>query len=239
MALFSLIMGVRCSGAITGERERQTWEMLLLTPLDAKTLVRNKLWGTIDAARPYLLAYTVPVLALSILGGFAACLCTLFWWAVTWLMMYFMAAVGIHSSARAASSWRSLQSALMNAGRFIILDFFFIVLPWGTVLVVIPLSFILLAFFGFAQKAPSSIATWLAPVATMGGCFGTALLLFARAEILMQQAAMHLSKKERILQDGEYDYSGRTKAMQPRRTNARTAFWNVERNSFRSRHRTE
>ncbi|HWG47832.1 MAG TPA: ABC transporter permease subunit, partial [Gemmataceae bacterium] len=45
MLLASLVVGIRCSGAITGERERQTWEALLLTPLTAKQLIRGKLWG--------------------------------------------------------------------------------------------------------------------------------------------------------------------------------------------------
>ena len=38
MLLAALLLGVRCSGAVTGERERQTWEALLLTPLETRTI---------------------------------------------------------------------------------------------------------------------------------------------------------------------------------------------------------
>src|SRR5438105_3153832 len=40
----TLLVGLRCSGAVTGERERQTWEALLLTPLPVQHLIRGKLW---------------------------------------------------------------------------------------------------------------------------------------------------------------------------------------------------
>ena len=33
LVVASLVIGIRCSGAISGEREKQTWEALLLTPL--------------------------------------------------------------------------------------------------------------------------------------------------------------------------------------------------------------
>src|SRR5262249_29396603 len=42
MLLGSLVVGIRCSGAVSGERERQTWEALLLTPLTARQLIRGK-----------------------------------------------------------------------------------------------------------------------------------------------------------------------------------------------------
>lgn len=60
LVVASLVVGIRCSGAISHEREQQTWEALLLTPLDTKQLVRFKLWGILGAAAPYVLAYSVP-----------------------------------------------------------------------------------------------------------------------------------------------------------------------------------
>jgi len=67
LVLASLVIGVRCSGAISGEREKQTWEALLLSPLATKQLIRNKLWGILGAAAPYVLAYTVPAIVLAAL----------------------------------------------------------------------------------------------------------------------------------------------------------------------------
>jgi ABC-type transport system involved in multi-copper enzyme maturation permease subunit len=69
LVLGSLVVGIRCSAAVTAEREKQTWEALLLTPLPTPSLIRNKLWGILGAAVPYVLAYTIPALVLATLAG--------------------------------------------------------------------------------------------------------------------------------------------------------------------------
>jgi len=69
LVVSSLIVGIRCSGAISGEREKQTWEALLLTPLETPSLIRNKLWGILGAAVPYVLAYTFPALTMATMVG--------------------------------------------------------------------------------------------------------------------------------------------------------------------------
>src|SRR6266478_514538 len=71
--LASLVVGIRCSGAISGERERLTWEALLLTPLETRHLVRGKLRGIMGASYPYLRVYAVPAVILSVLVGIPAC----------------------------------------------------------------------------------------------------------------------------------------------------------------------
>src|SRR5262249_22858119 len=108
MLLASLVVGIRCSGAITGERERKTWEALLLTPLSAKQLIRGKLWGILGASYIYLLAYAAPAVVLSVLGGVMALLWVLLWLAVTVLAMYYIGAAGLWASVRARDSWRAL-----------------------------------------------------------------------------------------------------------------------------------
>src|SRR5207244_2229684 len=112
VALFlaTLVVGVRCSGAITGERERQTWEALLMTPLPSPQLIRGKLRGIIGASYPYLLAYAVPALFFSIWGSLlqaspAPFLWTLLLLGVTWLAMAFVGAAGLWCSVRSKSSW--------------------------------------------------------------------------------------------------------------------------------------
>ena len=112
MLLASLIVGIRCSGAVSGERERQTWEALLLTPLETRQLIGGKLWGIIGASYPYLRAYAVPAVLLSLFGGGFAVLWTLVWLAVTWLAMYYVGAAGLWCSTRSKSSWRSLLGTL-------------------------------------------------------------------------------------------------------------------------------
>src|SRR5262245_61229808 len=108
MLLASLVVGIRCSGAVSGERERQTWEALLLTPLTSRQLIRGKLWGIIGSSYLYLLAYAVPALGFAAIAGPTAFFWTALWLAVTWLAMYFIGATGIWCSVRSRGSWRSL-----------------------------------------------------------------------------------------------------------------------------------
>jgi ABC-type transport system involved in multi-copper enzyme maturation permease subunit len=115
MLVASLVVGIRCSGAVTGEREKQTWEALLLTPLETRQLIRGKFWGICGATWPYLLAYAVPALGVSAIGGVAACLWTLLWLGVTILAMAFVGAAGLWCSVYSASSWRSLLGTLAFA----------------------------------------------------------------------------------------------------------------------------
>jgi ABC-type transport system involved in multi-copper enzyme maturation permease subunit len=122
MLLAALVLGVRCSGAVTGERERQTWEALLLTPLETRTLIRGKFWGILGAAVPYVLAYAVPTLALAALCGWAAFFWTALWLAVTCLAAAYAGAAGLWCSVRSSTSWRGMMGtlALTYLGGFVI-----------------------------------------------------------------------------------------------------------------------
>jgi ABC-type transport system involved in multi-copper enzyme maturation permease subunit len=122
LLVFTLVVGIRCSGAVSGEREKQTWEALLLTPLETRTLVRDKLWAVLYASRPYLIAYAVPALFLSLWGGFLAFAWTLLGLAVTLLNMFYVGAAGIYCSVSSRTSWRSLMGTL---GIGYLIGFFF------------------------------------------------------------------------------------------------------------------
>ncbi len=112
MLIASLVVGIRASGAISGEKERQTWEALLLTPLHTRELVRGKLGGIFGASIPYLTAYAVPAILIAGLGGYQALLWTVLWLGVTALAMYYVGAAGMWCSGRSKSSWRSLLATL-------------------------------------------------------------------------------------------------------------------------------
>ena len=105
---FSLIVGIRCSGVVSGEREKLTWEALLLTPMETRSLVRGKLKGIMYAALPYLGAYAVPALMMSFLGGFGEFFWTVLGLLVTLLAMFYVGAAGLWCSATSRTSWRSL-----------------------------------------------------------------------------------------------------------------------------------
>jgi ABC-type transport system involved in multi-copper enzyme maturation permease subunit len=113
--LASTIVGIRCSGAITGEREKHTWEALLLTPLETPSLVQAKLWGIVGATYPYLLMYAVPVGLFSLLGGPIGVIMFGVSLVVIWLAMFYVGAAGLWCSARSTSSWRSLLGMFLWA----------------------------------------------------------------------------------------------------------------------------
>ena len=112
MLLGSLIVGVRCAGAITQERERHTWEAILLTPISARQIALGKLWGIIRSSYWYLLAYAAPAVSLSVLGGVLSLIYTLAWLAATVLAMYFIGAAGLWCSVRSSNSWKSLLQTM-------------------------------------------------------------------------------------------------------------------------------
>src|SRR5207248_3004098 len=102
-----LLVSVRSSGAISGEREKATWDGLLTTPLEPRDLIRGKLWGIIDSIKPYLGAYLVGALIWAVPNGGFAVYSTVLCWSATWLILYFQAANGVYWSARSPNSWQS------------------------------------------------------------------------------------------------------------------------------------
>jgi ABC-type transport system involved in multi-copper enzyme maturation permease subunit len=112
VVLASMIVGIRCSGAITGEREKHTWEALLLTPLSTPQLVRAKLWGVIGSTYPYLTAFAVPMLFCMLLADPLLLIFLAVLLVVTWLAMFYAGASGLWCSARSKSSWRSLLGTM-------------------------------------------------------------------------------------------------------------------------------
>src|SRR5262249_1744338 len=77
-----------------------------------RRLIGGKFWGILGAARPYLIAYAVPAVALSALCGLGALFWTVLWLAVTWLAIAFTGAAGLWCSVRSSTSWRSLLATL-------------------------------------------------------------------------------------------------------------------------------
>jgi hypothetical protein len=114
LLLAALVVAVRCAGAVTGERERQSWESLLLTPLDGPTYLRGKLLGVRDAVAPYFLAYAVPALLASLLGGGVPVVATVCGLVLAWPVIYYAAACGLRASVSAPSTWRSMVTAVFT-----------------------------------------------------------------------------------------------------------------------------
>jgi hypothetical protein len=200
MLLASLIVGIRCSGAVSGERERQTWEALLLTPLETRELIRGKLWGIIGASYPYLLAYAVPAFLLSLIGGTGAVTWTLIWLGVTWLATYYMGAAGLWCSTRSRSSWRSLLGTLGfgYVGGFILFAAttpVILLVAWLIVLL------LMLVDWYLRQNMAGTAVTVLSNYFTVfefACCLVLACIFFGVARLFLAAAEKRVADRERI-----------------------------------------
>jgi ABC-type transport system involved in multi-copper enzyme maturation permease subunit len=68
LVLLTVSVGVRASGTVVTERERQTWDGLLVTPISPRDLVLGKYRGIIVAARPHVIgAYLALAASVAIL----------------------------------------------------------------------------------------------------------------------------------------------------------------------------
>jgi ABC-type transport system involved in multi-copper enzyme maturation permease subunit len=199
LLLASLVVGIRCSGAITGERERQTWEALLLTPLSAKQLVRSKLWGVMGASYWYLLAYATPAVVFSAMGGLQALSWTVLWLAVTVLAMYYVGAAGIWCSVRSGSSWWSLLSTV-GLGYLGGLAIFVVTSPviavvGGLLLVIVAIIDLMLGT-RMASRAVVSMSTYM-NIFLVAACIGLAVIFLLMARLFLNWAQRHIADRER------------------------------------------
>ncbi len=198
MLLGSLVAGIRCSGAITGERERGTWEALLLTPLSAKELIHGKWWGIMGSSYIYLLAYAVPALVLSVLGGVVALLWVLLWLAVAVLAMYYLGAAGLWASARSSNSWRALLTTLL-AGYVGGLAIYLCSTPILAVVSLILNAFVFAfdRYFGTQWSAATNSFSFDRRTFTLMTCLGLALLFWLMSRFFLNQAQRWVADRER------------------------------------------
>jgi ABC-type transport system involved in multi-copper enzyme maturation permease subunit len=222
LILTTLFTGIRCSGTVSGERERLTWEALLLTPLSVKQLIRGKLWGIIGAVYLYLVAYAIPALALSVLGNFGSVFWVVLLLATTLLAIYFLGAAGLRCSVRAKTSWRSLLGTLG------------IGYVGGAIafVVVSPVLFIIAFFIWFAVQLIDKWAEMQTGTSVFGGvgfsqfwfsffiatCIGLALCCWGLAWFFLADAQKWVADRERTRHWHEepLDYGYRRRRRRPR-----------------------
>jgi len=202
MLLGSFIVGIRCSGAITGERERQTWEAVLLTPMSAKQLVTGKLWGVMGACYWYLLAYAVPAVLLSALGGVGCLGWTALWLAVTVLAMYYMGAVGIWCSARSKTSWRSLLGTMAMGYLFGFALYLLDAIPVSILTAIVNFSLYLIDKSAgthlYNSANTGSVASFFgSPTFTALSCIGMALIFLILSRLFLGRAQRWIADRER------------------------------------------
>lgn len=116
----SLIAGIRASGSVSSERERKTWESVLITPLDTWDLVVDKQMGTVDFLFPFFVATTLPSISLALRSGRVAVLFTVVAAFLSWVSIRYMAATGVWCSVRAKTSWRSLITTFASGYAYLL-----------------------------------------------------------------------------------------------------------------------
>jgi ABC-type transport system involved in multi-copper enzyme maturation permease subunit len=111
----ALVTGVRSAGAVTGERERGTWELLLLTPLPTPDIIAEKFQGILWASTPLVVACTAPAVVAALCARSAPVVVAgvLVLPAYLWFVQRWMIAVGLWFSSEARTNWRSLWSTLL------------------------------------------------------------------------------------------------------------------------------
>jgi ABC-type transport system involved in multi-copper enzyme maturation permease subunit len=198
MLVASLIVGIRCSGAISTEREKQTWEGVLLTPLTAKQIIRGKMWGIMSSSYWYLLAYGAPAVTLSVLGGPLALAYTLVWLAATFLAMYFIGAAGLWCSVRAANSWRSLLHT-MALGYLGGLSIYAVTSPLIFMLAGILVLFLMLMdwLIGTNLAARCAFNRDFYRVFAFASCVGLTVLFWVGARLFLNRAQRWVADRDR------------------------------------------
>lgn len=196
MLLFSLLVGIRCSGSITGERECQTWEAVLLTPMSARQVLDGKLWGVMNASAWYLLAYAGPAMALSVLGGPLAFGYVVLWFAVTVLAMYFMGAAGLWCSAQATNSWRGLLNTML-VGYLGGLAIYTVAVPLIAILAALVLLLLALVDLILKTSIGRPDMTNLMQVFAVSSGIGLAVIFFLLSRLFLSRAQRWIADRER------------------------------------------
>ncbi len=188
----ALFVGIRAAGSITSEREKQTWDSLLVTRMDAHQLLRGKLWGHIDAVRPYLLAYLIPIMIAAWWSADWWCIFgTLYVWLAGWIFLYYLGAVGITASVSATSTWRSILTTLVRTLTSLVISqlilTYVVIFLWATLIVfLLPNSW---------RPTAMVFSVIFAPIPAM-------LWLLAVAEERLEQAERTLIESDRALARG-------------------------------------
>jgi ABC-type transport system involved in multi-copper enzyme maturation permease subunit len=95
--LLQWAIGLRAAVSIASERERGTWDALLMSPLQAGEIVRAKVWGSMHALR-FMVAAMVVAWTLGLITGAVSVRDYTVWITDNTLMGILMAAVGVRLS---------------------------------------------------------------------------------------------------------------------------------------------
>ena len=151
--LIQCAIGLRAAVTISSERERNTWDALLTSPLEGTEIVRGKLWGSLWALKwlvaSALLAWTISFA----LGG-------MFWPEYVEQLLgltiigTFMSAVGVRTSLRSSTATRAMAVTIAFwCGAYLVA----LVVAWTIVILGI-----LICVFGWLYAVSAGLTTFAA-----------------------------------------------------------------------------
>lgn len=116
LVILALIVPVRTASAISGEKERQTFDIMMTTSMTPFSIIMGKVMTAIVQSMFFVIA-SMPIMALSfVIGGMSWSY--LFWFlAVALLMSFFSASIGILCSSLCK---RSVSAVIMAYGFYLI-----------------------------------------------------------------------------------------------------------------------
>lgn len=116
LVILALIVPVRTASAISGEKERQTFDIMMTTSMTPFSVIMGKVMTAIVQSMFFVIA-SMPIMALSfVIGGMSWSY--LFWFlAVALLMSFFAASIGILCSSLCK---RSVSAVIMSYGFYLI-----------------------------------------------------------------------------------------------------------------------
>jgi ABC-type transport system involved in multi-copper enzyme maturation permease subunit len=203
LLMVTLLVAIRASASITGEKEKGTWMALFLTPLTTKKIVAGKHWGIFWAWVPYVAGHAVVTVPLAFFLGFEALTWAVLWMGAMLLAVILGSAVGLWASARAVSSWRSLLTTLA----LFYLGWLLFIVPVTIVLVVFKgVVALLLTVIGLFENTSGALAV-VQSVSVLAWAlfFGLPLAFLVLTHRLLASAAQRVGRNDRTM-EGEFDY---------------------------------
>lgn len=186
--LIALFAAIRGAASIAAERERRTWDEVLLTPDDTLDLLLQKHRGIVYQAAPLACTHLLVSIPMMLITGPWGAAGLLLLWLTGWPLLLSAGAVGLKSSARSGNSWHALAVALLGWWFFLTGMVFaiFLLLGFGcipTLWLIIPLT----------SRTAQVVSLLIASLATWIG-------LVVYALFTLGEAARWIDENERVPQ---------------------------------------
>lgn len=189
-----VLVGVRASAVVCRERDQQTWDTLLLTPLETGELLHGMQRGVLQTTYPYLRAYVAATVCAMFCGAIGIGIMALILMGLGWGAMTYMTGLGILCSVKSPNAWRSLLATLGRGFFTVFLVYFvssFIVLTCGGCLLGAIVS-------AARSDSPALLYLLLGPALGIAYGFFTFHYLRRWGNLSLNQAARWIDKHERL-----------------------------------------